>query len=371
MRLKVSTAARLLAAALFALPLTACDEAPTTGDEADLTAKGTRIASSLEGPGNLQIVNGTLVFSTAHFDASGDPELDQEFASWRGALWQKPLSGGSKKKVADTVGAVISTAVSGKSLLVVDSTYFGVTRFTVPGDKESDFYNDFSHFPDEGEEAPTLGAVAVGASGVYVTRPGSEVMRMKADGSDVKTFAKTWKSGWVERAQEIVVAGDAVFWSSEQEGEQGSTFNLYRASASGGAPKKLATFKNRVRSLASDGDVVAIAIEAGHGLKGEVEVVAADGKSQPRALVKDASPDHLRFDDRFGLLYADWNTGVVRVSREALDAGGAVEPAVVVEIDAPTSFVLSDKDLYVSSDPGEINEKKGAIFRYSLSKLGL
>ena len=187
--------------ALFGLVSGCGADDVVTGDDAYATAGATRIVKSLEGPGNLVVVGDQLVFSTAHFDASGDPELDQQFASWRGTVWKRPLAGGTKTKVHDTVGAVLSTAQIGKSLLVVDSGYFGVTKLTFPGGKETDFYNDFSHFPDEAEELPSLGGVAVGESGVYVTRPGSEVLHMGTDGSNVTTFAETWKSGWAEAAE--------------------------------------------------------------------------------------------------------------------------------------------------------------------------
>ena len=81
-------------AAITSLALFGCgDDAPVSSSE-DVTAKATTIAKSLEGPGNLTVVTDRLVWSTAHFVASGDPELDQQFAFWQGELWSKPLGSG-------------------------------------------------------------------------------------------------------------------------------------------------------------------------------------------------------------------------------------------------------------------------------------
>src|SRR5439155_23670523 len=144
--------------------------------------------------------------------------------------------------------------------------------------------------------------------------PGSEIMSMSHDGSNVTTFAKTWKSGWVEMAEKIVVAEGAVFWSSQQEGEKGSTYNLYRASLAGAhTPKKIATFDGEITALASDGAHVFIGTADGVNFpyKGEIDVAPADGSAAPRTLVAaTAHPDNLVYDDRFGLLFTEWSDGV-------------------------------------------------------------
>jgi hypothetical protein len=347
------------------------DGSAVTGDDAYATAGATRIVKSLEGPGNLAIVGDSLVFSTAHFDASGDPELDQQFASWRGTLWQRPLAGGAKKKVADTVGAVMSTASVGKSLLVVDSGYLGVTKITFPSGKETDFYNDFSHFPDEGEDLPTLGGVAAGKSGVYVTRPGSEVLHMNTDGSKVTTFAKTWKSGWVESAEKVVVTDEAVFWTTDKQGETGSTYNLYRATLGTTAPKpvKLASYDGQIRSLATDGENAFVAVEKKGDTDGFIAVATPTSKSARTLVAAQSHADNLVYDERFGLFFSEWATGVLLVDEASLDSAGEQSAEVVLPVKNVTSLAVGKTDLYVADDPGEINEKKGEILRMSLSKL--
>lgn len=352
----------------FALGCSSADDG-SDPEEEDLTSGATRIAKSLEGPGNAVVSGDVLVFSTAHFEASGDPELDQEFASWHGQLWMKPIPSGQKSKMADTAGAVTDHVMVGSSLLVVDSTYLGVTRYALPSGKESDFYNDFAHFPNQGEDGDTLGGIAAGKSGVYITRPGSEVMSMKTDGSGVKQFAKTWKSGWVEMARKIVVLDDAVFWSSEQEGEKGSTFNLYRATVSGShTPVKLATFESGVSSMATDGKDVYIVVSTGQGETGRIAVVPGDGSKAPRTLVEVKSADNLVYDDRFGLFYTDWSKGVELFSKSALSSTKPA-PSHVLSVSGPTSIALSKDQLYVTADTGQINEKKGELLRYPLSKI--
>src|SRR6185436_5034872 len=172
----------LLSLLLMAAPITmGCVADSADADEADATANATTVVKSLEGPGGLAVVGDQLIYSTAHFVASGDPELDQEFAYWTGELNVRPLDGGKKTKLGDTAGAVWNVLVRQGSILVLDSGYNGITKYAMPSGKESDFYNDYSHFGDEGE-SQTLGGVAAEGGDVFVTRAGSEVMRMQSDG---------------------------------------------------------------------------------------------------------------------------------------------------------------------------------------------
>src|SRR5262245_3162148 len=81
-----------------------CGGSPESGgdsDEENLTSGATRIASGLESPSTIHISGDLLIFSTAHFVGSGDPELDQQFAHWEGQLWKKPMKSGAKKKIDD------------------------------------------------------------------------------------------------------------------------------------------------------------------------------------------------------------------------------------------------------------------------------
>lgn len=367
-----SLVARTLTALAFVGLASGCvEDDVVTADDANVTAGATRIAKSLEGPGNLAIVGDSLVFSTAHFDASGDPELDQQYASWRGTVWKRPLAGGAKEKVADTVGAVMSTAHVGKSLLIVDSGYNGVTKITFPSGKETDFYNDYSHFPDEGEEMSTLGGVAAGKSGVYVTRPGSELLRMNTDGSGVTTFAKTWKSGWVEYAQKVVVTDGAVFWTTDKQGETGSTYNLYRATLGTTAPKpiKIASYTGQIRSLATDGQNAFVAVEKKGDSNGFIAVATQTSKTAKTLVADQEYADNLVYDERYGLFFSEWKTGVLLVDDEAIAAGGEQTAEVVLPVKNVTSIAVGKTDLYVADDPGEINEKKGEILRLPLSKV--
>ena len=48
-------------------------------------------------------------------------------------------------------------------------------------------------------------------------------------------------------------------------------------------------------------------------------------------------------------------------------AAAPVEPVNVLSGVSPTSIALDEQSLYVASDPGSTNEKKGVIKRYALS----
>lgn len=345
------------------------------GEGEQFATQGTSVARSLQSPDQLTIMGSQLVFATASFVGSGDPELDQQYAYWEGQLWRLPLAGGSKKALPQPTGAVTSVAVLGDELLVVTSGYMGVTRVSPSAGTESDFYNDYTHFPDDSEDLPQLGAVAVGPSGVYVTRPESEVMRMELDGSGVTVFAKTFEGGWLESAEQIVVLEDAVFWSTDQQGETGSTYNLYRANVSGDTtPHKIATYPARIAELATDGQRVFVGVVAGQAAQCHLDVVPADGSGAPKELVSGAVVSGtMRYDERFGLLYPDHAAGAVELlPLEALSGESPVTPTALVTGTLPTSIALDESNLWVASYDWESDTvNNGAIRRYALSKLEL
>jgi hypothetical protein len=137
-------------------------------------------------------------------------------------------------------------------------------------------------------------------------------------------------------------------------------------------PKKLATYKGPVTSLATDGKQVFVAIGKGYTVgapPAEIDVLPADGSEPSQLLVTGCQqPDDLTYDERFGLLYTDWGPGNVDlVPIDALDASAPVEPVNVLSGVSPTSIALDEQSLYVASDPGSTNEKKGVIQRYGLS----
>jgi hypothetical protein len=359
------------AASLLALAGCSAESSSSSSDETAEEALGngaTRIAANLEGVDHLVVIGDTLVWSSAHLVASGDPELDQQFAYWQGELWSKGIgASGARRRIGSLSGAVMSTAraASGDELFVVTSGYNGVTKYSVGDGKSWDVYNDYSHFPDDTEDmSSTVHGVAVGDGKVWVTRDGSEVMQMASNGSDVKVFAKSFVRGWVESAEKIVVAGDMVFWSSEKQGERGSTYNLYRAKTSGGSPTKIRSYTKPITSLASDGTRVYIAMQ------GEIQVAPVDGGAAPRTLVANQpSPDNLVVDE-LGLFFTEYQTGQVALVKTAdLASDAAVTPLKVLAVRAPTSLALSAKDLYVSANSGGTNEKKGEIQRLSRTKL--
>jgi hypothetical protein len=361
--------AATLCLAAAALAGCAGDDA-TTSDEAFIGTGATLIYKSLQHPGNLVATDDRLIYSTAHFVASGDPELDQQFAYWEGALWNKPLPTGARKKLSDTNGAVQATAILDGDLLVINSAYVGVTRYAADGDEE-DFYNDYSHFPDEGEDYAWLGGIAVTDDAVFITRSGSEVMRVERDGSDAKVFAKAFSSGWVEHAGAIVATERALFWASEQESESGSRYRLYRAEMDGDY-EEVGEWAAPITSIATDDVNVFFALASKGEAPGAIMVVPADSSAEPRVLVADQpSAGDLVYDATLGLFFTEGEKGVVaRVPVESTASETAVAAKQVLKVKGPTSIALNGEHLYVAAYPSQtLNQKKGEVWRMSRSKI--
>jgi hypothetical protein len=358
--------AALALAVLAAAPLTGC-AAPTVGEESDdVTSGAKRMLSGLKNPDNLFVLGDRLLYSQASFVASGDPELDQEFAYWTGELWSVALSGGKGKKFAETNGAVREVVGLGNDVLVVDSGYNGVTRINAAG-KSTDFYNDYTNFKDEDGDWASVGGIAVGKGAVYITRmQGGEVVRTDTKGGAVTTFAKPPKAGWLEMGEQVLAAGDTVFWSGELQGTQGSTFKLYRATLSG-SYKTLATFKGEIESLATDGTNVFIAIgKSVHSSdKAQIAVVPVSGGT-PRTLVSDVTaPSELVYDAKLGLLFTDWTRGVMRVEPAAIAGKGVATPKLVWANKTPTAILPTANELFLATNGGAKgqNDPKGEIWR--------
>src|SRR5262249_19474145 len=129
-----------------------------------------------------------------------------------------------------------------------------------------------------------------------------------------------------------------------------------------------ASFAGPVSALATDGKNVFIAIEEHGTTHGEIDVVPGAGGT-PKTLVADrAHPSNLVYDARFGLFYTEWSKGVELVPA-ASASGGVATPVKVLAVKAPTSLALGPDHLFVASDPGEPNQKKGELLRYPLSKI--
>lgn len=347
-------------AALVAAPLAGCTAGDSGADEEDAIAGLTHAHTGLQNPDAMFVAGDKLVYSQAHFIASGDPELDQEFAHWEGELWSVAVKGGSGKRIAKLVGAAREIVGLGGDMLVVDSGYIGVSKFSPSGD-ESDFYNDYSMFGDD--ENAFIGGVAVAKDAVYITRSGSEVLRAGLKGGKPTTFAKTWKSGWAEHAEQVAVAGDAVFWSSAKEGDKGGEFRLYRAT-SGGGYDLVGTFAGEVRDLASDGTSVFIAVAATNAKAGEVAVVPAKGGTIRTLVADTASPGNLTYDAKLGLLFTESSRGVLRVEPGALGGKAVATPSTVLKIKNASALALSPAYLFIATNNNNgQNEKKGDIWR--------
>ena len=96
-------AAILVTALATTLGGCAADDGATAlvgGDEAALTEAKT-LAHGVTNPSGMTVAGNHIYFGSNHFVASGDPELDQEYAYWEGKYARVPLTGSPPPPVRD------------------------------------------------------------------------------------------------------------------------------------------------------------------------------------------------------------------------------------------------------------------------------
>lgn len=358
--------ALLLALTAAALPACAgADDAAAEGSdqvEENLASGATRIAKGLGGPSNLQIVNGTLFYSTSHLVASGDPELDQQMAYWTGETWMKPLAGGAKKRLGE--GGVMEAVSTGKSVVYIWEGAFNVQRVALPGGTSKNIF----HVTDMSEDPyGPISAIAYGAGRAFIGQDDGTIISINTDGGDQKTFITTPRHGdYAEPISKIVVAGDQLVWATSQDTNTGSKYRLFRAPLAGTThtATSLGDYTQSVSALATDGSSAYAAMRDRDG--GYILRLPLAGSTETSKLISDIAPNNLVMDAA-GLFYSVYGKGIYLVPKASLGATNAASKRVYADKNV-SSFALSDKDLYVAISPGHPNEKKGEIHKYPRAK---
>ncbi len=224
------------------------EEAPAASGEAALVETRT-LVEGIEHPSGLAVANGYLYYGQNEFVASGDPELDQEFAYWTGIFSRVPVGGGRAKKIADD-GPITKVRVSGTKVYYAMASGCWISqldaRTTSSG---SSVYHKDNCEPDWG--AIPAGFEIAGGKLIVVDSSG-DVVAGALDGSGMQKIGQVRLGDRGDVVDSHALADGKVFLITQSDGTA-KPQSLYSLPVSGGRATKVLDFPSKPQNLTSDG----------------------------------------------------------------------------------------------------------------------
>jgi hypothetical protein len=269
----------IVLAAASMMSLAACSA--ETATQADNTADELRsehvkvLAKDRAYPGEMVFAEGKLYWSEAHFVASGDPELDQQFAYWTGEFFSFNVSRSHDPKQVTQFGSPL------RAMQVIDGTAYMTTAGAVTRaplaqldtpDSWKAVYQDYDHF--EIDENVDVTASAIDGGRIYVTRTSGDLASVKLDGSD---FKKLLKSG--SYAGDLAVSGGTAFWTSSSDDP--NTRTLWKANVAASRPEAIKVGQVReISSMVATSNGVLYALPNKPGQPGAIMRLGSNGSPE-------------------------------------------------------------------------------------------
>jgi hypothetical protein len=310
----------LVLAAVLAVPaFVACSAGEgedATIEEANLDARHVKtLAKDRPYPGDMIVAGSKVYWSESRQVASGDPDLDQQFAYWTGTLYSYDVGRSRTPKELNQLGSPLRGAVQVGSAIYL-TTASGVAKTTAEdldlGKAWKEIYSDHNHF--EVDEEIDVAASSIDGGRAYVLRDSGDVVSVKLDGSDfqkhlvseqyasnlvVKDGRALWVTNsanpnervlWranltaqrprateVARAREfsrLVLDGDDVLYGVRSGFGQTNTGAVYRVKAAAGAPEVIVPGLDEVYGITPDTDRLFLGVK-----RGTVEAVYTVGRA--------------------------------------------------------------------------------------------
>ncbi len=236
---------------------TATDASIEAVDEGALATAGKTITRGLQHPAGLVVTDKHVYFSTNRFIASGEPELDQQFAYWDGKYSRVPLAGGARELLEES--PISRVRRSGKKLFMAtgSSCWISVLDTGATPPKSKIIYTD-EDCTGEGGGEPT--AFEVTDNKFIVVRHDGEVRVGKLDGTAMRKVATFTFGDYAGFISGEALADDKIFVVTHRgfTGPRGAVLpqTIFSVPISGGAPKtvkKFATDEHAVENFVSDG----------------------------------------------------------------------------------------------------------------------
>lgn len=366
----------LVLAAVLAVPsLIACsagegapDDGAVENAEANLDARFVKtIAKDRAYPDDLVVSGDKVYWSESRQVASGDPDLDQQFAYWTGTLFSYNVARSRAPKQLNELGSPLRGAVQVGSAIYL-TTASGISKTTAQdlddGKAWSEVYSDHDHF--EIDEEIDVSGSAIDGGRAYVLRDSGDLVSVKLDGSD---FQKHLQSE--HYASNLVVKDGRALWVTNSANPNERI--LWRANLTAQRPRAAEVARARELSrLVLDGDDVLYGVPSGFGQTntgGVYRVKAASGS--PELVVPGLDTVYGIAPDE-GRLFVGAKRGTVEavyaVGRTTLGANAQIKKVHDVKV-ARDIVVTSDAVFVASSARGGQNGYAGSVLRFEKSAI--
>lgn len=328
----------------------AADEPSTdgaAGASADLSAgTGKVLAKDLPYPSDLTLADGKLYWTQSVQVASGDPELDQEFAYWTGSIWSFNVTHSTNpKKLAEPASLVKKMTTIGNTIWITQPGFVSkTTAADLDAKKEwKSVYQDVDHFEINEEEEVASSAIANGR--VYVLRTTGEIVSVKTDGSDFKSHLKS-KS----YASNLFVSGDYALWvtASDNQPYERAVFQANLGAAHPTA-KQIALVHESATAFVQDGDYVYFGTQSKpNETGGAIMKLKLGSSTAPEAVVKGLSSTSSVVLDGDQLLFTG-KKGTVEGLFSVPKSNMGAEPKSVYKLKGASDILATPDSIYLTS----------------------
>lgn len=349
--------------ALFALPLAlglaACGGASeASGDTEDaLERAGVKThARNVEHPAGLVVTDSHVYFSANHFVASGEPELDQQFAYWQGKYSRVALGGGRREKVSDA--GLTRVRMAGKKLFVAtgSSCWISVMDTSEAEPSQKGIYTDEDCTGEGGGEPAGF---EVTDDKFAVVREGGELMVGKHDGTGMRKVGEFKFADYAGFISQTALADDHVFVITHKNFTDSRTNRvlpqtIFSLPLSGGTPKTVLEFPAAdalAENLISDGKNL-------YFTQGKKVMALKSGASEATMLDDDFGGVYDLAADGKNVYVADGKRGALYAIKDALTAPKHVKLA---DAKGVTSVVASGERLYYGTHAYAGNKPAGVV----------
>jgi hypothetical protein len=304
-------------------------------------------------PSGLAVAAGFVYFGANGFVASGDPELDQQFAYWTGKYSRVPISGGRAKTAAED-GPITKVRVSGTKLYYAMAAGCWISRLdAATGDAGTSVYRKDDCEPDWGA---TPAGFEVAGGKLYVIDSDGTVFAGREDGAAMRKIGEVRVGDHAGVVDSHAFADGFIYIVTQRNLTSGRRVlpqSLFKIPASGGAPEKVFDFPSAPSSVVSDGRSVYYSLN-------DTEIFAVrPGATQPEKVAEGLGNIVDLAADGGNLYVADAKRGAVYVVRDAATAPKGQEK--LANAAGVTTLTAKDGVVYFGTHVVEARKPAGII----------
>lgn len=344
----------LILSSLVATPLlTGCsgssvDAPPASGEEQDLV-KSKVLVRNVSSPSGLIAAGGYVYFGANKFVASGDPELDQQFAYWTGKFSRVPVAGGAREIVED-LGPIARVQRAGTKLLYGRPDGCWINSIEAAGAVKSskEIYREEECDP---EVVSGIAGFNVADDKLVIAHYDGEILVGSPSGAGVKKVGAVKIGDWGDIVSDFAVADGNAFILTRANIDN-RPVAIHKVALATGKDSKVVDFETRPSALHSDGKNLYI-------VDGANVLLLTPGSSTPKTIASGFENIAALASDGKDLFVADFKLGAIF---QIVDAtGGAPTKRKLASVKDIQELSVSEGTLYYGSGSVENRKPSGVI----------